>query len=60
MHHPKSERYMQWFDDGIQDAVIGKPIDKAHVGIINGASDTSDGFNQALQDIRQQYYTYEK
>jgi hypothetical protein len=21
-HHPKSERYMQWFDDGIEGAVL--------------------------------------
>ena len=54
-HHHKSERYMLWFDQGIADAVVGKKIDNAQVAVINGASDTSHGFNEAILDIQQQY-----
>lgn len=53
--HHKSERYMQWFDDGVQWVVVGQEIAGLSIAKVNGASDTTYWFNEAVLDIQQQY-----
>lgn len=47
----ESVRYINGFDSGLAGAVVGKKLDAAQVGHINGSSDTSEGYNEALSVI---------
>jgi len=49
-----SRGYQQRFAAAAPDEVEGKPIDDLNVGTIAGASGCSDGFNDALEKIRDQ------
>ena len=51
-HNPTSKRYQAEFTEGIQDQVVGKPIDSLDVGKVAGSSLTSQGFNKALDMIK--------
>lgn len=51
---PETEQYQGQFIDGIADEVVGEPIDDLNVSRVAGSSLTSGGFNQALEDIKQQ------
>lgn len=50
--NPNSERYQGEFVDGIADVVIGVPIDDLKVSKVAGSSLTSGGFNDAVQQIK--------
>ncbi len=43
--------YINNFTQAVKGAVVGKKLDSAKVSRLNGASDTSIGFNQALSNI---------
>lgn len=49
-----SRGYQERFAAAVPDEVNGKSIDDLQVGIIAGASGCADGFNDALDKIRQQ------
>jgi len=42
------------FKDGYSQLVVGKPIDRVKLDVVNGASLTTKGFNEALDKIRTQ------
>lgn len=50
--HPTSKRYQAEFTDGVQEQVVGKPLDELDVHKIAGSSLTSSGFNKALEIIK--------
>lgn len=50
----ESADYQQEFAAGYKKFVIGKKIDGLKIGSISGASDTTDGFNEALAEIASQ------
>lgn len=50
-NHPTSKRYQAEFTDGVQEQVVGKPIDGLNVDKIASSSLTSSGFNKALDAI---------
>ena len=50
-NHPTSKRYQAEFTDGVQNEVVGKPIDELNVDKIASSSLTSSGFNKALDTI---------
>ncbi len=50
-NHPTSKRYQAEFTDGIQQEVVGKPIDEVKVDKVASSSLTSSGFNKALDTI---------
>jgi len=47
-------RYQSMFADGIADEVVGRDIDDLAVDKVAGSSLTSDGFNAALERIKEQ------
>ncbi|MEJ7635054.1 hypothetical protein [Aeromicrobium sp.] len=47
-----SKQYQTQFAGGITDQVVGKSIDDLDVSKIAGSSLTSQGFNQAIDDIK--------
>jgi uncharacterized protein with FMN-binding domain len=47
----ESIEYVQDFDRGISGVVVGKKLDNARVGRVNGSSLTGNGFNEALSAI---------
>ncbi len=47
-----AERYQSEFEGGIQDVVVGKNIDELSVDKVAGSSLTSDGFNDAIEQIK--------
>ncbi len=49
-----SARYQEDFTSVYQSSVIGKNISGLQIDVIAGASDTTDGFNQALSQIASQ------
>ncbi|UPO75528.1 MULTISPECIES: FMN-binding protein [Arthrobacter] len=51
-NNPTSKRYQAEFTDGIQEQVVGKPLDSLDVGKVAGSSLTSQGFNKALEMIK--------
>lgn len=54
-HDPDAVRYERRFSQGISGIVIGKTLDDAFVsGRVNGSSLTGDGFNAALETIKQE------
>ena len=48
----ESENYQGQFIGGIADVVVGKDIDELAVSRVAGSSLTSGGFNQALEQIK--------
>lgn len=50
-NHPTSKRYQAEFTDGVQQEVVGKPLDEVKVDKIASSSLTSSGFNKALDAI---------
>ncbi|MER2134267.1 MAG: FMN-binding protein [Arthrobacter sp.] len=50
-NHPTSKRYQAEFTNGIQQEVLGKPIDEVKVDKVASSSLTSSGFNKALDAI---------
>ena len=52
--HPKSQEYQGDFVSGIAELVSGVSLDDADVGAVSGSSLTSNGFNDALDKIRNQ------
>jgi len=51
---PTSLDYQRDFAAAVPDEVVGKPIDQADVDRVAGASGTSEGWNAALDLIREQ------
>lgn len=51
--HPTSQQYQQAFASGIADEVVGVSIDELDVDAVSGSSLTSGGFNQAVEQIKQ-------
>jgi uncharacterized protein with FMN-binding domain len=49
---PETRQYQSQFIGGISDAVVGKDIDQLSVSRVAGSSLTSNGFNQALEQIK--------
>jgi uncharacterized protein with FMN-binding domain len=50
----ESERYISNFKSSISQAIVGKSLQAAGVSRLSGASETSTGFNTALQAILSQ------
>ncbi|KPN22200.1 hypothetical protein [Arthrobacter sp. Edens01] len=51
-NHPTSKRYQAEFTGGVQQEVVGKPLDEVKVDKIASSSLTSSGFNKALDEIK--------
>lgn len=51
---PNSKKYQMMFASGCQGMVIGKDISTVNLTKVSGSSLTSQGFNDALQQIEQQ------
>jgi uncharacterized protein with FMN-binding domain len=49
-----SEFYQEQFAANYKSAVVGKKISGLQISSVSGASDTTDGFNQALEQIASQ------
>jgi uncharacterized protein with FMN-binding domain len=47
----ESARYISSFKSAISGLVVGKSLTEARVSRVSGASDTTDGFNDALDNI---------
>ncbi len=47
-----SKGYQQKFAGGIADEVVGKSLDELNVSKVSGSSLTSQGFNQAIEQIK--------
>lgn len=52
--NPTSLDYQQRFAAAAPDAVVGRPIDEVELNRIAGSSSTPDGFNDALDKIKEQ------
>lgn len=50
--NPNSVRYQGEFISGIEDVVVGVPLDELEVDKVAGSSLTSGGFNQAVETIK--------
>ena len=51
---PTSLDYQERFADAVTDVVVGKPIDEVRVSRLAGSSGTPDGFNRAIERIKDQ------
>ncbi|MFS0895665.1 FMN-binding protein [Microbacterium sp. 179-I 3D3 NHS] len=51
---PETERYQGEFIDGIGEVVEGKALDELNVSRVAGSSLTSGGFNDAVEQIKEQ------
>lgn len=51
---PETKEYQSKFIGGISSEVVGKDIDSISVSRVAGSSLTSSGFNQAIEEIKQQ------
>lgn len=51
-NNPTSKQYQREFTSGIQEQVVGKPLNELDVHKVAGSSLTSSGFNKALDAIR--------
>jgi uncharacterized protein with FMN-binding domain len=52
--NPESEQYQAEFKSGYKQYVIGKSLDSISLSRVSGSSLTSGGFNDALEEIRNQ------
>jgi major membrane immunogen (membrane-anchored lipoprotein) len=50
----RSQQYQDAFGQGYRDQVIGKPIDQLSLNVVNGASLTTGGFLNAVDQIKTQ------
>lgn len=48
----ESQRYQSQFIGGIEEIVVGEPIDEISVSRVAGSSLTSGGFNAAIEEIK--------
>ncbi len=51
---PRSLELQRRFAAAVPRVVVGKPIDQVNVGKLAGSSNTPDGFNAAIRQIREQ------
>lgn len=51
---PETKNFQGQFIAGIGDQVVGKSLDEITVDRVAGSSLTSDGFNQAIESIKEQ------
>jgi uncharacterized protein with FMN-binding domain len=51
---PTSRDYQERFADAVPDVVIGRPMDEVRVARLAGSSGTPDGFNEAIEKIKDQ------
>jgi uncharacterized protein with FMN-binding domain len=51
---PTSLDYQERFADAVPQVVVGKPIDEVRVSRLAGSSGTPDGFNEAIEKIKDQ------
>lgn len=51
---PTSLDYQERFANAVPAEVVGKPIDEVRVGRLAGSSGTPNGFNAAIQRIKEQ------
>ncbi|MEB7448526.1 hypothetical protein [Arthrobacter koreensis] len=51
-NHPTSKRYQAEFTNGVQQEVVGKPLDEVKVDKVASSSLTSSGFNKAQDEIK--------
>lgn len=51
---PESAQYQEEFASEYKSDVVGKNLGSVNLSFIAGASDTTEGFNQAVQDIANQ------
>jgi uncharacterized protein with FMN-binding domain len=51
---PTSLDYQERFADAVPAEVVGRPIDEVRVGRLAGSSGTPNGFNAAIQRIKEQ------
>lgn len=51
---PTSLDYQERFADAVPDVVAGKRLDEVRVSRLAGSSGTPDGFNQAIERIKDQ------
>jgi uncharacterized protein with FMN-binding domain len=51
---PTSRDYQERFAGAVPDVVVGRPIDDVRVSRLAGSSGTPDGFNEALEKIKDQ------
>jgi uncharacterized protein with FMN-binding domain len=51
---PTSLDYQQRFADAVAEVVVGRPVDEVHVSKLAGSSGTPEGFNDALDRIKQE------
>jgi len=51
---PQSLEFQRSFAAAVPSVVVGRPIDQVRVSKLAGSSGTPDGFNDAIQQIRQQ------
>ncbi|MET0481225.1 MAG: FMN-binding protein [Mycetocola sp.] len=49
---PNAKKFQGEFIDGIDEVVVGRNIDELNVSKVSGSSLTSGGFNEALDQIR--------
>ena len=49
---PTSRDYQERFAEAVPERVVGRPIDEVRVGRLAGSSGTPDGFNAAIEKIR--------
>ena len=52
---PTSLSYQERFADAVPDVAVGKPIDEVRVSRLAGSSGTPDGFNDAIEKIKNSY-----
>jgi uncharacterized protein with FMN-binding domain len=55
--NPTSLEYQEAFAAAVPDEVIGKDLSEVRVGKLAGSSGTPDGFNDAIEQIREQALT---
>src|SRR5215212_9682162 len=51
---PTSLDYQERFADAVPDVIVGMPIDEVRVSRLAGSSGTPDGFNEAIEKIKDQ------
>jgi uncharacterized protein with FMN-binding domain len=49
---PTSLDYQERFTEAVPDVVVGRPIDEVRVSRLAGSSGTPDGFNEAIEKIK--------
>lgn len=52
--NPNTRKFQGEFKDGIAAQIVGKKLDELNVSKVSGSSLTSGGFNQAVEEIKDQ------